>query len=957
MQYNKNNLSSYDYEYIINMPNDELDYALYFNFSADFDGYEENILNCLTTLKNKFDENEYKNLINFITELENHFSKIKAFKASQELIFLKNFALDKEKEFNNENIEEFLKRIQNVFEYFKNIFSDLSLQFVPVLIEKSKNIDKKENKNNEEKKEEIKIDNNENDISNEIDSKTIDRFVKERKDEIEKIINQPNDTIDYELYADSQIEFLGYKESLEQHCEILINDLNNEQSYLEIKRVLHALKGFFRTIGSLKAGQEVHFLENIIKGYPDELENVKLYIVNDLIERLSNLYQFAESLSEGATQFIPEEDEIDNNELLESVEKKKEKINHNDKHNNIEQVKDNNIDNKILAKLDDINEVFHNLDILKLINANSSSELNVIKNIVEDFEEAIKRLNVQIKNLDSYTENNIQSTRKDAKNSDFDPLLMDRFNKVHEISRSFVEIYLDLDEIKKNISNKTKEISQNVNRSIDYTNKSSEKLTKMRLVNFSSLSKRFEETIKKVSKELGKKVEFILNGAETQIDINLINKIKTPIEHILRNSIGHGIEDIEQRRKLGKNDFGTIVIDVKQEANYLSIKISDDGYGLNIAKIKKKAIEKGMAKEEDNFDVKDAIHFILMPDFSTADHNVTNISGRGIGMEAVQNDIHKLGGTFEIFSEETKGMTVNISIPTSYTTNYGLVCNVGEEKIVILNSLVKEVISLSKEDFNKIRKENKFYYEDKYIDFRELKDILKVKSNINTNKIFYRILILEEGNEKIAIYIDEILENKELFIHNVAINLSYIPGVIGVITLVDGTPLFVFNPFLSKKFELEKRKILLNENDLLPTNIFNNGNVEIANVQNEILSPLIMVVDDSAVIRKVSEKFLDKHKFRHVSAKNGRDALEKLKNNKELPKVILLDIEMPEMNGFEFCEIVKQNEIFKNIPIIMITSRINKIHQEKAASLGVNNYLIKPFIEEELLKLLKKYSY
>lgn len=756
------------------------------------------------------------------------------------------------------------------------------------------------------------------------------------------------DKVNFELYLDFKTEYLTYKEILLNQLLIISSDHNNSPALNEIRRILHALKGGFNTISLLKLGKEIHELETLLNGYESKLISDKDLICKELNSRLNEVFYYFEEVEFNPNlQFDKNLFEEDKREI--SIQQENEK-------NNKEKIKDfiqkeKNVvqkmsEDNILISLEELNGIVDMQDTYKMLTTNLVSETKYIRSLIEELEENLIYLDKNIHELETYAENNIQSNFENKdRNSSFDPLLLDRFTKLQEMSRSLVENFLDAEEVKKNLLIKTKLQLQNVEKLNNLTNTTSEKLIKMRLVEFKTISKRFFETHKRVCKELNKDVDLILVGGDTLVDITLTNKIRTPIEHIIRNSIGHGIEDEKTRKELGKPKKGKIILEIKPKANFLNIDISDDGYGLNVQKIRKKAIEKGLITEKDEFTSEDAVKFILMPNFSTAD-KITDISGRGVGMEAVQAEVIKNGGTFAITSVEKKGMTIKISLPTSYTTTYGLVCRVGEQEVVILNNIIKEVFSFTQEEFKKIEKNTFMEYQGKQIPVRSLSNILKIKSPFE-NKMFYRVLLLEEKGELFGIHVDEIINNQEILIKNVTRNLSYIPGLVGITTLVSGKPLFVINPFACKKYELDRLKL-----KTLPPELFADEKY-VSN--NDFFVPLIMVVDDSAVIRKTTEKFLDNHGFKHISAKHGKDALEKLSHHDI--NLILLDIEMPEMNGFEFAEIIKQNQLYKNIPIIMITSRINEVHKQKAKSLGVKEYLIKPFVPNELLKLIKHYAY
>ena len=323
-----------------------------------------------------------------------------------------------------------------------------------------------------------------------------------------------------------------------------------------------------------------------------------------------------------------------------------------------------------------------------------------------------------------------------------------------------------------------------------------------------------------------------------------------------------------------------------------------------------------------------------MKDFSTASV-VNDIAGRGVGMDVIQADVLSLGGRFEIISKEGKGMTVIIEIPTKYTTNYGLVVSSKENKFVVLDQNINEVINIPHQDYLDALSAQKISYKGKDFIFVDLRQLLNLPLKAIPSN--HNIFLMSEGRGRtLAVAVDEILEHKEISITSLNKSFEKMYGFVGVTTLLNGEEVFVYNPLQAF---YRNTKIL---------------NQEVIEHVDHLEHPVVMVVDDSPMVRKSTEKFLDKYHFRHLSAKNGEDALTKLSNASELPKVILLDIEMPIMNGFQFAEIVKSSDKYKNIPIVIISSRGNSEHMGEADKLGIEEYIVKPFIPNHLLETLKR---
>lgn len=784
------------------------------------------------------------------------------------------------------------------------------------------------------------------DISN---SPNLENQIKVSDDNVEEVEDEKDDVLLEDLFQVFLPEYESKREFLENDIEILKKELSNEEAQNEVKRILHNFKGGVATFGLEKVKKEIHSLEtlfNYICDHQDENE-FKLFV-----NRLNKVLYFINNLKfdKSNIQFTPYNKQA-NKPIQHTSNKLKDKSVKQSKPStkSTKQIaKKSFVDDKIEMSLSDVNQIVRLVESKKIIINNFLSETKLLTNYIFELEQTINYLDKNIKELEIYSETNIKSSISNGSNSAIDPLLMDSYTKLQELTRSLVENFYDVEEAKKNIQAKTKEQLNNIEYLNNYVDKSKDILLKTRLINFKTLYQMFRQTVDIANEELNKNVNIHFDNHDVFVDINVVRGLQAPMSHILRNSIGHGIESKENRLKNGKDENGNIWINVKQDASFFYLKIKDDGFGLNVEKIRKKAIERGFYKESDTFTIQEAIKCIVQNGFSTSD-SLNNIQGRGVGMDAIKQEIVKLGGIFEILSEEGKGMEIQIKIPILYATSYGLVCHVGNEKIVILNNIIKEICSLSKEDFNTAFENKYIDYKygqiDRKIDFRKLSDIINVDSN-QSEQDFYRVVVLENDNSIMAIQVDDIIENKEIIMEKMPHVVQNIVGVQGVTMLVDGTPVFVFNPLLARE------SLNVDKNSLLPKDVFSKS---LNDKKENYFVPLILAVDDSKVVRKRMEVFLKQKGYRYMLAQNGKDALDKL--SEAIPDMILLDIEMPEMDGFEFTRLIKENNKYKNIPITIISSRMNNMHQQEAKKLGVNEYLIKPFNEKELSKIIKDYCY
>lgn len=745
------------------------------------------------------------------------------------------------------------------------------------------------------------------------------------------IAKLPQDVLSEEelgLLADFEKELSKYKRDL---MKFLSEFAYEQKSLTKTQAVLHAFKGSVNTIGLKRCGKELHNLETFIANVLNKTDSQKKLITYIFQKRIEHLFYSIESVFlEKSSNFLPvlfTEEELKGS-MTSTV-------------GVIKQEQHSIMEESIFVPLSQINTLVENANGMKMRNRNLQSEVFQLRQLMDDYAEIMNHLQRSVRELEEYADESISTSVRSASvqkdDEELDPLLLDRFTVINEISRSITEVFYDLEDYGKRLKVKQRNFNSNFEEMNLLTSNSLERLLKLRLIDFSNLETRFQTACRKAGENFGKKVKLEVYDNGVQIDATLTDQLKGAIELIIRNSVGHGIENEELRIQRKKSPIGKIVIDAQQSANALLLTIKDDGGGVDVEKVRKKAIEKGLISPETPFGMKEAIAQILKSGFSTAD-KLSDNAGRGVGLDSVHEEVVKLGGSFHINSEEGKGMEVSITIPTTYATTYGLLVRIGKERITILNDSVLEVSFLTKEQYKESEKTNTFNYLDKVIPLVAGADLFGVVREKDPNQQFQKILILNEGDELLALQVDEIIENREILIKHIDVSMKSIPGLLGVSLLLDGYPSYVLEPI--KTYRHRKK----NAQDL-------SSKLEVQT----LFVPNVLVVDDSPVIRTHTKKFLDKHGFKNFSAKNGKDALEKML--KSIPDLILLDIEMPEMNGFELTEHLKQDALYKDIPIIMITSRINNIHKQKAKELGVNQYLIKPFVHEELLALIQELGY
>jgi chemosensory pili system protein ChpA (sensor histidine kinase/response regulator) len=453
------------------------------------------------------------------------------------------------------------------------------------------------------------------------------------------------------------------------------------------------------------------------------------------------------------------------------------------------------------------------------------------------------------------------------------------------------------------------------------------------MVGFSTQAARLRHIVRQTSRELGKRVELNLENAEVEIDRNVLERMIGPFEHMIRNSIDHGIESEAERRRKGKPPHGRINIATSQEGTEVIIRFSDDGVGLNIEAIRAKAIERGLMSRDANLTEEELIQFILMSGFSTAE-KITHVSGRGVGMDVVHSEVKQLGGSMSVDTERGVGTTFIVHLPLTLSITQALMAYVGDQLFALPLGSVVNIIEfpIEKIDSLAVGSNPMLSHNEQVYPYMHLGQRLGIASTPRNGKKV-PILIARTGTREVAIQVDGLGGTREVVIKSIGPQLSALKGLAGATILGDGRVVLILDiPGLWFREDV----------------IYFEHRPEGKVAQEVRARPVVMVVDDSLTVRKITSKHLQKRGIDVLVAKDGIDAVEQLRDH--IPDVMLVDIEMPRMDGYELTTRVRSDENLKHIPIIMITSRAGAKHRQKAFDLGVDMYMSKPYQEDELYK-------
>ncbi|GAA9635762.1 chemotaxis histidine kinase/response regulator CheAY2 [Helicobacter pylori] len=455
---------------------------------------------------------------------------------------------------------------------------------------------------------------------------------------------------------------------------------------------------------------------------------------------------------------------------------------------------------------------------------------------------------------------------------------------------------------------------------------------------------KFPRMVRDLSRELGKSIELIIEGEETELDKSIVEEIGDPLIHIIRNSCDHGIEPLEERRRLNKPETGKVQLSAYNEGNHIVIKISDDGKGLDPVMLKEKAIEKGVISERDAEGMSDreAFNLIFKPGFSTA-KVVSNVSGRGVGMDVVKTNIEKLNGIIEIDSEVGVGTTQKLKIPLTLAIIQALLVGVQEEYYAIPLSSVLETVRISQDEIYTVDGKSVLRLRDEVLSLVRLSDIFKVDAILESSSDVY-VVIIGLADQKIGVIVDYLIGQEEVVIKSLGYYLKNTKGIAGATVRGDGKITLIVD--VGAMMDMAK-SIKVNITTLM-------NESENTKSKNSPSDYVVLAIDDSSTDRAIIRKCLKPLGITLLEASNGLEGLEMLKNGDKTPDAILVDIEMPKMDGYTFASEVRKYNKFKNLPLIAVTSRVTKTDRMRGVESGMTEYITKPYSGEYLTTVVKR---
>lgn len=550
-----------------------------------------------------------------------------------------------------------------------------------------------------------------------------------------------------------------------------------------------------------------------------------------------------------------------------------------------------------------------------------------------EMETTIDRVREQLRRLEIETETQVhfRSDTQGPAYKEFDPLEMDRYSQLQELTRSLSESASDMLDLKETLSVKSREAETLLLQQGRLNTELQEGLMRTRMVPFSRLLPRLRRIVRQVSRELDKQVEFHAYNAEGELDRTVLERMVPPLEHMLRNAVDHGIESNEERRGYSKPVVGRIDLRLSREGGDVVIEISDDGAGIDVESVRAKAIERGLMAADAELSDEQILEFVLAPGFTTA-QSVTQISGRGVGMDVVHSEVKQLGGSIDIASQPGKGTRITVRLPFTVSVNRALMVSVADDMYAIPLNTIEGIVLLSAQELADAQNSHSGVFEYAGIPYRVryLGNYIGRDYGSHSDAASVPVVLVRSGDHAVAVHVDSVVGSREIVVKALGPQFAGVGGISGATILGDGNVVVILDLVALVRTQGVDGFV---------------GRARPRVARAEVRT--VMVVDDSVTVRKVTSRLLERQGMEVVVAKDGVEAIALLQEQR--PDIMLLDIEMPRMDGFEVARQVRHDDRLKSLPIVMITSRTGQKHQQHAKEVGVNQFLGKPFQESELL--------
>jgi chemosensory pili system protein ChpA (sensor histidine kinase/response regulator) len=584
-----------------------------------------------------------------------------------------------------------------------------------------------------------------------------------------------------------------------------------------------------------------------------------------------------------------------------------------------------------------LDTMLNNAGEVSIFRARLDQQVNSIDFNLAELARTVTRLKEQLRGLEIETEAQVLNRHhdEDPRRSDFDPLELDRYSALQQFSRALAETSGDVGSIQGLLETLTREAQNLLTQQARVINELQNSLMRTRMVPFQRHVQRLTRLVRQAANDTGKRAELVVQGASAELDRQMLERMVAPLEHMLRNAVVHGIEPAERRAALGKPEVGRISVSLTRDGAEVVIVVTDDGTGINVKLIREKALSLGLIDRHAKLTDEEAMQLILEPGFSTAGR-VTQAAGRGVGMDVVATEVKKMGGGLFIESTAGKGSRFTIRLPFTLAISQALIVRVADELYALPLATVEGVVRLPRKIVARHLGKDApmFEYGGQKYRFQQLGSFVGLgPTRLPEADVSMSVVLIRAGEHSTALVTDELVGSREIVVKSLGPQISGIRGIAGATILGDG------------------RIVIILDMGSLVRSEWRAKTTEVSALDQRDRRTFALVVDDSITVRRVTQRLLERNGMRVLTAKDGVDAISLLQEN--LPDIILLDIEMPRMDGYEVAAHVRNDPRLKNIPIVMITSRVSEKHRARAIELGVDDYLGKPYQESQLLDAIE----
>lgn len=584
-----------------------------------------------------------------------------------------------------------------------------------------------------------------------------------------------------------------------------------------------------------------------------------------------------------------------------------------------------------------LDTMLNNAGEVSIFRARLGQQVNSIDFNLAELARTVTRLKDQLRGLEMETEAQVLNRHRDeeAQRTDFDPLELDRYSALQQFSRALAETSGDVGSIQGLLETLTREAQNLLTQQARVITDLQNSLMRTRMVPFQRHVQRLTRLVRQSANDTGKRAELVVQGASAELDRQVLERMVPPLEHMLRNAVVHGIEPPERRSACGKPEVGRISVSLERDGAEVVIVVADDGAGINVKLIREKAISLGLADPQAKLTDEEAMQLILEPGFSTAGR-VTQAAGRGVGMDVVATEVKKLGGGLFIESTLGAGSRFTIRLPFTLAISQALIVRVADEVYALPMPTVEGVVRLPRNIVARHLGKDAplFEYGGQKYRFQQLGSFVGIgATHLPDTDVSMSVVLIRAGEQSTALVTDELVGSREIVVKNLGPQISAIRGIAGATILGDGRIVVILDMGSLVRSEWRVRA-----SDAPP-------------LEQRDRRTFALVVDDSITVRRVTQRLLERNGMRVMTAKDGVEAVSLLQDH--LPDIILLDIEMPRMDGYEVASHVRNDPRLKDIPIVMITSRVSEKHRARAIELGVDEYLGKPYQESQLLDAIE----